>query len=694
MIREYKIKDVLGAGAYGIIYKVINMTTNEIFVIKQISLFNLTTKQINNVKLEAKLLSSINSLYVVKYYDSFEENKYLNIVMEYCDGGDLSEFIQRNKETHFLLKEDLIWNIFLKITIGLATMHQLNILHRDLKPQNIFLTKKLEVKIGDLGVARSLTKTPFLKKVIGTPYYLSPELCDKKPYNFKSDVWALGCILYELCTYKHPFNANCQASLILKILQNEPEPIDIHYSKELKRLVYLIFDKNHLTRPSCLDILNLPFVLDKAKKIGIQDKITNLHYKNKIANFFIPNNYENKKSEEFYDINSDNIIRKININKNKFKTKKFEDKIENIKRIIEHYDNKVNRKKVKTQKILEIENKKYDNINKDKNYYSYNPYSSELKLNKKLNVITGLINKNKYNINNKNNIKEINKNKETNKIMSEFERKLNNNKNTINKVKKQKEFVTKTRSQNKSQESIFKESLFTRLNSNDIIDNENINVSNKKEEKKYENNKKKKNIKKFTKNNITIQKSAKISNKHRPLKNLKNNSHRYLTGKSISSPLNFYKNNSSISTSVRNNSIENKKIDRIDRIVNNFNNISNQTNYPVNFSLNLNNNEAYYERLVSNIINSERKYNKQKKNENRNETPKYMNHNKNFNFSDQNYSEKKFYDDFKDNKVVHFANLNNSSNIAFDGIKSTSHNHYYLRNQINDHQTKLNHIIL
>ena len=207
MIKEYIIKERLGTGAFGIVYKVVKKNTNKIYVIKQIPLLGLSSKQKDDVKLEAKILSSVRSVYIVRYYESFEENNYLNIVMEYCDGGDLCEFINKNKSTRVLLREELVWNLFLKICIGLATLHKYKILHRDLKTLNIFLTKDLDVKIGDFGVAKILTQSGFAKTIIGTPYYLSPELCEEQPYNDNSDVWALGCILYELCTYKHPFTA-------------------------------------------------------------------------------------------------------------------------------------------------------------------------------------------------------------------------------------------------------------------------------------------------------------------------------------------------------------------------------------------------------------------------------------------------------------------------------------------------------
>ena len=223
--------------------------------------------------MESKILKSIQSKYVVKYYESFEEDNKLNIVMEFCECGDLNEFIEMKKKSKHLLKEDIIWKFFIKITLGLADIHKLKILHRDLKSLNIFLKQENDVRVGDLGVAKVLNNTFFAKTFIGTPYYLSPEICEDKPYNDKSDVWALGCILYELCTYKHPFTARSQGGLILKILNSYPDPIYHGYSEELKNLINIIFDKDFEKRPSCLDILKMKFVIEKAKHLGIYNDI-------------------------------------------------------------------------------------------------------------------------------------------------------------------------------------------------------------------------------------------------------------------------------------------------------------------------------------------------------------------------------------------------------------------------------------
>ena len=133
------------------------------------------------------------------------------------------------------LQEAKIWKFFIEMCLGMNYLHSHKILHRDVKTINMFLGKNDTVKIGDLGVAKLLNQTANMTNtVVRTPYYLSPELCEEKPYNHKSDVWSLGCVLYELCTFKHPFEANNQGALILKIVRGKFAPIPSSYSSELR----------------------------------------------------------------------------------------------------------------------------------------------------------------------------------------------------------------------------------------------------------------------------------------------------------------------------------------------------------------------------------------------------------------------------------------------------------------------------
>lgn len=125
-------------------------------------------------------------------------------------------------------------------------MHHQHILHRDLKTQNIFLTKSLIVKLGDFGISKILTNTTdCAKTMIGTPYYMSPELCEDTPYNTKSDIWSLGCVLYEMTTTNRAFNANNICAVVMKILSGKYPAIPDQYSDGLKRLIgiyiYILF---------------------------------------------------------------------------------------------------------------------------------------------------------------------------------------------------------------------------------------------------------------------------------------------------------------------------------------------------------------------------------------------------------------------------------------------------------------------
>ena len=400
MIKNYQILEKIGKGTFGIVYKVKRINDPLIYVIKQISLNGLTEIQVNQVNTEAKLLSLIKSNYVVKYYESFLEGEDLNIVMEYCDNGDLCKYLSEQKKP---LKEDLIWQIFIKITLGLTTIHKMKILHRDLKTLNIFLKKDMEIKIGDLGVAKELNQASFASTLIGTPYYLSPEMCEDKPYNEKSDVWALGCILYELCTYRHPFNATNHGALILKILNSNPEPILAIYSQKLQKLVNEILEKNLQKRPNCWDILNNPSVIEKAKQFGLYQEILYVFSNNSqienIPNEFIQNKYVNNTyNMNYIPLDSEDILLKSqlaapNYIDNKVLVRKLNKEEKKVLKI--NHNNK--------REAISLDKNKKNNINQ--NYYvndidlnGYNKFQNGIQYGNIDNI--NLINDNIYNNNN------------------------------------------------------------------------------------------------------------------------------------------------------------------------------------------------------------------------------------------------------------------------------------------------------
>ena len=205
-MQEFELKEKLGQGSFGVVYRVIRKKDRQVYVLKQIDFSRMGRQQRQEALREAQLMNKLENPHIVHFYDSFTARNKLNIVMELCENKDLGMYLKRQMGKH--LRESQIWKFFIEMGLGMQYLHANRILHRDVKTINMFLAKEDKIKIGDLGVARELNQTANMAHtVVGTPYYLSPELCEEKPYNNKSDIWSLGCVLYELCTLKHPFEA-------------------------------------------------------------------------------------------------------------------------------------------------------------------------------------------------------------------------------------------------------------------------------------------------------------------------------------------------------------------------------------------------------------------------------------------------------------------------------------------------------
>ena len=189
-----------------------------------------------------------------QYIEAFFEDGTLYIVMELCEEGDLTSFIKKRRG--HLLPEDDVMRIFVQICLGLAHTHSEGVLHRDMKPSNILLSKGSIVKLADFGIARVMSgKEKLAKTVVGTPYYLSPEICEDRPYGVSSDMWSLGCVLYELCALKRPFEGTSFPSLIVRILNGKYPPIPSSYSEDLHGVIEALLQRDPDARPTLDDIL-------------------------------------------------------------------------------------------------------------------------------------------------------------------------------------------------------------------------------------------------------------------------------------------------------------------------------------------------------------------------------------------------------------------------------------------------------
>uniref|UniRef100_A0A0G4I686 non-specific serine/threonine protein kinase n=1 Tax=Chromera velia CCMP2878 TaxID=1169474 RepID=A0A0G4I686_9ALVE len=268
-IADFSGWQLIGRGSFGTVYRVQRKSDGRQLVAKRIKIREMSARHRQDALNEVDILAKIRCEYIVEYIGSFVENDCLHIMMEYCERGDLSDFLKKRGGQS--LPENLIWRFFLQTCFGIAFLHLHKILHRDLKTMNIFLKSDNDVRVGDLGVAKVLSShTNFAETVVGTPYYLSPELCEERPYNAKSDIWALGCVLYELCTFRHPFEASNQAALVLKIIGGRYPPVSPVYSPELRELVRLCLQRDFRLRPSVSQILKRPYVAGKMKTLGME----------------------------------------------------------------------------------------------------------------------------------------------------------------------------------------------------------------------------------------------------------------------------------------------------------------------------------------------------------------------------------------------------------------------------------------
>ncbi|NWT82651.1 NEK5 kinase, partial [Lanius ludovicianus] len=261
---KYEIIKKIGEGSFGKIFLAKGKMDNEPCVIKEINLTKMPMKEKEASEKEVILLAKMKHANIVTFYASLQEKNKLYIVMEYCDGGDLMKRI--NMQHGVLFDEDQILSWFVQISLGLKHIHDKKILHRDVKAQNIFLSNNGKVaKLGDFGIARQLNSTTeFAHTCVGTPYYLSPEICENRPYNNKTDIWSLGCVLYELCTLKHPVSTvqsgNSLHELVLKICRGRFRPVSPNYSYDLRILISQLFKISPRDRPSINSILRKPFL--------------------------------------------------------------------------------------------------------------------------------------------------------------------------------------------------------------------------------------------------------------------------------------------------------------------------------------------------------------------------------------------------------------------------------------------------
>nr|XP_033795704.1 serine/threonine-protein kinase Nek2 [Geotrypetes seraphini] len=262
-LEDYEVLYTIGSGSYGKCQKVRRKCDAKVVVWKELDYGSMTEAEKQMLVSEVNLLRELKHPNIVRYYDRIIDrtNTTLYIVMEYCEGGDLASLIAKCIKERQYLDEDFILRVFAQLVSALKDCHRRSdggrtVLHRDLKPANIFLDAKQNVKLGDFGLARILHHdTSFAKTFVGTPYYMSPEQMNRMSYNEKSDIWSLGCLLYELCALLPPFTALNQKDLAEKIKEGKFRRIPYRYSDELNAVITKMLNIKDYLRPSVEDIL-------------------------------------------------------------------------------------------------------------------------------------------------------------------------------------------------------------------------------------------------------------------------------------------------------------------------------------------------------------------------------------------------------------------------------------------------------
>ena len=322
----FEILKKIGNGTFSVVYKVRRKLDNNIYALKKVKLFKLREKEKQAALNEVRILASIKSPFIISYKEAFieESDKSLCIVMEYADDRDLYQKICQYKKMNLLMEESDIWRVFIQMVKGLKILHDLKILHRDLKSANILLFNDGTAKIGDCNVSKifygergmGYTQT-------GTPYYASPEVWSEAPYDQKSDIWSLGIITYEMLTLHPPFKAANMEALYKKIIKGQYNKISSRYSRDIGDVVRQLLMVDPKDRPTCDEILKCDMVMERIDffkdREGFVEEENNPSEENKLMKSFrltknmrfiseqLPNpNYESPKNSNSNTSNTNN----------------------------------------------------------------------------------------------------------------------------------------------------------------------------------------------------------------------------------------------------------------------------------------------------------------------------------------------------------------------------------------------------
>ena len=260
-MENYEFLGNIGQGMSGKVYKARHKKENRFYAIKKVNFNEINEKERIAIQDEVNLLKQLRHPNIVTYKDSsFDSDNCLNIVMVFCEMGDMYTKIHKQKGEYFQEEQILLW--VAQLCLALSYVHDKQILHRDIKTQNIFIQNEHTIRIGDFGIAKGYNQNQDLGgSLIGTPLYMAPEVYNSsKKYSFRSDIWSLGCCVFEMCNLKNAFEAKSWNAVFVKVNKGQRAPLNNRYSLDMKNLVDSMLSVNGKNRPTIASILEKNFM--------------------------------------------------------------------------------------------------------------------------------------------------------------------------------------------------------------------------------------------------------------------------------------------------------------------------------------------------------------------------------------------------------------------------------------------------